>query len=144
MTLPIIPAKNRTVIEYPLDAAQDFEKGAPVILDAQEEVNECGADPAAILGFAVHPSMNAGVARELLPGKQLVAVAMADTTFWGKGSSTFTQDDIGKAYGLVDDGTGVWIIDKTDAVNTCVRIVAIDTELDMAEFVVEEDTIVLS
>lgn len=141
----IIAAKGRHVIEYPLDSAATFLAGAPVILDGDEEAVEVGADPAAILGFAEHSAGDGfGGTRDLLPGKVLVATARPGATFWAACTSAPTQDNIGKAYGIVKDSDDYWIVDLTDTTNTCVVIQNIDTELNLVEFTVEADTLVLA
>lgn len=119
---PIIPQDHRKIIEYPMDSAAVFEKGAAVLLASDEEVEECGADPAAIRGFAAHPAAG----RDILPTKCLVAVAESGCTFIGTGSSDPDNNDVNQLYGLAKDSDNIWYVDKTDTSNTRVEVVNVD------------------
>lgn len=114
---PAYPNQGRHIRRYPLAAAQSFLEGALVVLDANGDVTECGADPATILGVAMH---DAGADPDT--GYMLVAVAKADTTFIFQGSAAPVQADEGDAYGVLKDANGIWILDKTEAANTRLRI----------------------
>ena len=114
---PAYPNMGRLIRRYPLAASQTFLEGAAVVLDASGDVAECGADPALILGFACHA---AGADPETT--NVLVAVAKAESTFILQGTSAFVQADEGDAYGLVKDGDGIWVVDRTDTTATRVRV----------------------
>jgi hypothetical protein len=103
-----------------------FKLGAAVLLDANEDVVECGADPAAILGFAAHEND-----KNPITGKTTVAVCTEGQKFWMSGSSAPVKADINQVYGIVKDANGIWIVDKTEAVNTRVYIHAIDTDRNL-------------
>lgn len=114
---PAYPNLGRHIRKYPLAAGASFLEGALVLLDANGDVAECGADPALILGVALH---DAGADPHV--SEMLVAVARADSTFVFQGSADPVQADEGDAYGVVKDGDGIWTLDKGEAVNTRLRI----------------------
>jgi hypothetical protein len=110
------PNLRKTIRSYPLADAAAFLEGAAVLLTAGE-VDEAGADPAAILGFALH---DAGADPD--PGEILVALALEGATFVLQGTSAPVAADEGVEYGLVKDGDGIWVVDKTETVNTRVFV----------------------
>lgn len=127
--MPIRPAKageGDTYVNYPLAAAQTFELGAPLLL-ATGAVQEAGADPALILGFATaaHDSYDwMASTRGDVVAK--VPVALADQEFRGTLEGTFAAADVGTAFGLVLDATGYWTVDRSDTSNTRVRVTGVD------------------
>lgn len=132
---PAVPAKNRQIIQYALDSAQTFKEGAAVLLNTtDEEVDECGADPALILGFAEHAAKDFDGGVRMVEGtKVLVALARPGCTFWMSGTTAPVQDDLGKAFGIVKDADSIWVVDKTEVAATRVRVVAIDIDLEIFE-----------
>ena len=120
------PNLRKTIRRYPLAAAQTFLEGALVVL-ANGEVSECGADPAAILGVALH---DAGADPDT--DEILVALATPEATFVMQGSSAPVAADEGDEYGVVKDGDGIWTVDKTETVNTRLTVEKVYT--DRAEF----------
>jgi len=118
---------------YPVASGEDFTKGAPVVM-ASGEVSETGADPASILGFAT-----AGVSDYSWQVDTIgyvhkrVPVAVADREFRGTLEGTFAAADVGTEYGLVEDATGYWVIDKTDTTNTRVVITGVDDEAEVGD-----------
>lgn len=111
------------VARYPLAASQTFNAGALVVLDASEDVTECGADPASILGVATVPAEHV-----IESGYIEVYVADNVTVFAMKGTSNPAKANINQSYGVVKDGTSNrWEVDLTDTTNTRVKVVDIDT-----------------
>lgn len=110
-----------TVYRYPLDAAADFKAGAFVVLDAQSELTECGADPASILGISCDPSADVVEA-----GYCNVYVADDNLILAMEGTSDPTAANVGNDFGIVKTD-GVWYVDITDTTNTRVMVVDIDT-----------------
>ncbi len=112
MALAAIPNKGRRIRRFPLEAAATYVEGAPVLLDANGEVIEAGADPAVILGFAAHGAVLAVLDPD--PGFCLVYVAYPDSTFFLEGvDTTPVATDVGEARELAVDGDGVAIVDTT-------------------------------
>lgn len=128
---PFIPQRGRRLKKYPLKAAETFKSGALVLLDANEEIAECGADPTAVLGVAVHQAAG----RDLLPTEQLVALGGSGRTFLGEGDNAPTEDDINQQYGVAKDANGIWHVDGTDTTNVVVEVVDVDLERGLYEFV---------
>lgn len=133
---PITPVhfnESNEYLSYPVATGEDFTKGAPVVMSGGE-VSEGGADPASILGFAT-----AGVAdyswQEDTFGyvSKRVPVALSDMEFRGTLEGTFAAADVGTEYGLVEDASGFWVVDKTDTTNTRVVITGVDDEAEVGD-----------
>lgn len=120
MPQPAICNKGRQVREYPIAAGQTFVEGAAV-LHVDGEIEECGADPAAILGFALH---DAGVDPD--PSIVLVALAGPESTFFLAGSSAPLATDVGVDYGIAKHADGEWIVDKTDVLEPRLHVESVD------------------
>lgn len=110
MALPAIPNKGRRIRRFPLEAAQTYVEGAPVLLNATGEVIEAGADPATILGFAAHDAVMDFDPDE---GFALVFVAYPVSTFWLQGLSDPVAADVGDQRELGIDADGVALVDDT-------------------------------
>lgn len=128
--LAVTPGKDVEIRHYDSKAAETYILGAAVVLDGTPEVTECGADPAAILGFA---ACAFGV--EPYPTKTPVWLADSEKArFWITGSSdgsaitTPTEAHRDNSYGLAVDGDGVWYLDISDTVNTRAYVHRIDAE----------------
>jgi hypothetical protein len=127
--IPTIPQENRSIREYDIPPGEVFIDGAPMVLLAGFAM-ECGADPAAILGFSTHP-VNVLVPD---PFKVLVAIAHRDSTFWMEGNVAPVQADIGAAYGITRDVDRVWHVDKAKGgADARVEVVSIDLVRNMYE-----------
>lgn len=115
MRFPAYPNQGRTIREYDLATAADFTEGAFVVI-AAGEVDECGANPAEILGVALHASGVLPFDGEehgySFEGKVLVAVAKSKSTFIMQGSAAPAATDEGVAYGITKDADDVWYVDK--------------------------------
>lgn len=129
------PNQGRAIREFPIAAAQDYQIGAPLELNASGEVIEwAGANP--ILGFSLHRATASPLGNFTLASgegtsvvsdpdertpQQLVALARARSTFIMQAVDVAgdlyipTQADVGVAYDLEEDPDGVWVID-TDTV----------------------------
>jgi hypothetical protein len=112
--------------EFAEDASATYTIGACVMLAADEEVEECGADPAAILGVALH---DAGT--HPMPGRCLVAVASSEhQTYFFSGTRDPLLTDRNQKYGLVKDADNNWVVDLTDT--TATRVYVKDVDLTRA------------
>lgn len=107
---PALPASHEDfqAEEYTEAAAQAFKLGAAVLLDASEDIAECGTDPAAILGFAAHPA-----GKNIPASKDLVWKASEGQKFWMAGDNNPLKSDINQSYGITKDGDGIWHVDGT-------------------------------
>jgi hypothetical protein len=116
------PNEDTDCREFAEDASATYKIGACVLLAADEEIEECGADPAAIMGVALHDAGN-----HPLPGRCLVAVASSEhATFFFSGTRDPLLSDRNQKYGLVKDAGGNWVIDLTDTVATRVYVKDVD------------------
>lgn len=119
--------RNRSVRQYTHAVGQVYILGAAVVLNGTPEVTECGADPAAILGFAQEPATKDPEGAT----KALIAVVSQGERFYMSGTSNPVAADVNVKYGIVKDANGVWVVDKTDVVNTRVYTHAVDTDRNL-------------
>ena len=128
---PPLPAyaADQSTAEYTEEAAQTFKLGAAVLLNGSQNIAECGADPAAILGFAAHPAT-----KNIPATKDLVWKASEGQKFLMAGTSNPVKANIGQSYGIVKDANGIWIVDITDTVAT--RLYVHNVDLDRNLFLV--------
>lgn len=117
---------------------QVYLKGALVIDDANGELVECGADPAAILGVSLQAcgtGLGYGSSNETqivyATGRQQVtsiAIATRVVEFSGRavngGTDPVTplQTHIGEVYGVLRTAAGEWVIDMAETTNTRLEI----------------------
>lgn len=132
------------------DAAATIVMGSAVVLAADGELEVCGADPTAILGVALGDKQQkagwgmANAPTQVQHRDDTVGVAICgdDVTFGGPLKdgggeyATPAASDIGLAYGIVIGTGGAWFVDKTDVVNTRVRVVDIDIPNKLVLFTV--------
>lgn len=111
------------IMRYDLKSGETFERGDPVVLDANEEILEVsGTDPVEITGFAC------GNAADVIEaGKIEVWLATGDVVFAMQGDDAPTADDVNQSYGIVET-SGVWLVDGTDTSNT--RVYVLDVDID--------------
>lgn len=117
--------KLGAIRERDLKAAETFKRGALVYMDANEEITECGADPAVILGMALHDAA-------VLPkeDKILVAECIEGLRFWMDGDNAPVAGDVGVSYGVVKDGD-IWTVDGTETTTTRVQVVDVDLDRNL-------------
>jgi len=141
------PARNAKTVPQVQSIAyttgQTFLKGALVVDNVNGTVDECGADPASILGVALEDAgskLGYGFANPsqttVVTGRNQevsIAVADRDTQFSCRGVNGGTdpvlplQTHIGEKYGVVKVGND-WCLDFADAVNTRCQIIDIRPE----------------
>lgn len=108
--LPVTPdARSRNLRQFNQDSAAAFKVGAAVVLAADEEIEECGADPALIRGFA---ATAAGLDPESAT-KCLVACCDQGEKFWITGDNDPVAGDVNQSYGITEDADGIWHLDGT-------------------------------
>jgi hypothetical protein len=122
-------------VQYPLKTGETPRKGAAVLLDANEEVTECGDDPGTVLGFAASTAAASPLFGRAEPeaGTILVNVAENHRRFWCQGSSDPTVNDVGQMYGIAKDGDGDWYLDKADTTNLVLYVHTVDLDRDLFE-----------
>lgn len=138
--VPAIASAGHRDAEYLLvDAAATFKVGAAVVLDAQKEVTECGADPASIYGFAL-TRVDAGVSKDPQDTtKVLVMKAIEGEKFCMQASSDPVEaTHRNNSYGLIKDADGIWTVDFTDTTNTRVFVHRVYVDRKMVEVSVLE------
>lgn len=110
--------------EFPEAASQSFVKGDLVCL-ASGYLTKCGSDPAAVLGVALADAHNGSAGAYMIPVLVLTThMVLTMQVYHGTpSSSVIAAADLGTAYGIVDAGSGVWKVDKTDTSNTRVKVV---------------------
>lgn len=129
---PISPVyrRDRDVFKNFLRAAaQTFQKGAPLVQSTDGRyVEECGADPALIIGFALADADGYDWQDDTFGTVDpTVPFAVADQEFRGTLEGTLDIDaDVGTAFGLVKDATGYWTIDRSDTTATRVTITGLE------------------
>lgn len=129
--------------------AATFKLGA-LVVSAAGEINECGADPAAILGVALQavktsPGWDAANSPTVVTGRQQkvsVAVANRQTVFSAPLTNNSavnivpTQADVHVEYGLTAY-SGEWTVDKNKTgASARVEIVGFDTNVNGGKGVV--------
>lgn len=114
MALPAVPNKGRRIRRFPIATGETYVEGAPVLLDANGEITEAGADPATILGFAAH---DAELTFDPDPGFGLVYVAYPDSTFLMEGLDDPVAADVGDQFELAVDANGVAQVDTAQVAN---------------------------
>jgi hypothetical protein len=137
-----LPSGTPNIISYKYDSAQTFIAGALVVDAADGEIEECGADPVAVLGVALEAanSRPGGSGIPFAPSyttggqKTEVSVAVADrsTVFSCRGKNGATDPttpavtDIGEQFGVVKSTE--WCLDLSDTVNVVCEVVDIDID----------------
>jgi hypothetical protein len=125
---PVIHNEAYRFVTYPLADSQTFKKGAAVLLNTDGKVEECGADPALVLGFALADAADYSWKDDTFgTADPAVPVALADQTFRGTLEGTYDADGhISVDFGLVKDATGYWTVDETDETNVRVILIGVD------------------
>lgn len=130
----IASAGHRDAEWLPVDAAASFKVGAAVVLDAQKELTECGADPALIYGFAL-TEVTAGVSKDPQDTTKAHVIKMIEgEKVWMQCSSDPAEaTHRNNVYGIAKDADGIWYVDFTDVVNTRVYVHRVDVDRKMVE-----------
>lgn len=130
------------VINGQYKTGETFKIGALLVLDANGELTECGADPALVTGVAAqgagtNPGYDAANSPATFTGrKQTVSYYNADktTTFSMRGVNggtdpvTPAQTNIGESYGALKDADGIWTLDLAETTTKVFDIVGIDID----------------
>lgn len=111
---------------FPVASGQTFVVGALVVYDTtNNNITECGADPALILGIALAPaSVGLATGGSIFGGTNIpVLVLDPATVCWMASATTPAQSHVMDDYGIAKSTN--WLVDTTETVATCVKIVGI-------------------
>lgn len=135
----IASAGHRDCEWLPVDAAASFKVGAAVVLDAEKELTECGADPALIFGFSL-TEVVAGVSKDPQDTTKATVLKMLEgEKVWMQCSSDPVEaTHRNNAYGIAKDADGIWYVDFTELVETRVYVHRVDVDRKMVEVSVLE------
>lgn len=115
------------IVERDIAAAQAWNTGALVLVDANGAFAECGADPAAVAAVALAPTgadtsgFNILGTKAFPPGK-MQAATIKGRRFTAKYIGTLPAAD-GGLFGVVKDSDGDWKVDFTETVNTRLKLI---------------------
>jgi len=128
---PVIRNESYRYVTYPLGASQDFQKGAPALLTSDGTVDEAGANPAVILGFftadAAQYTWQDDTIGHVNPA---VPVALATGVFRGTLEGTVNlATDLNDEFGLVEDATGYWTVDRSQTTTVRVKVIGFDDDV---------------
>lgn len=128
MPMPAVPAVGvRDNRKFTLAAAQTFKDSAFVLLDASEDIAECGAAPAVVYGIALEPATKDPEGT----GVVIVMPLWEGQKIWIDGNVVPVKADINQSYGLLKAADGVWILDKAQTGGAARAYVhAIDTDVN--------------
>jgi len=113
--------RDPLVAAYTVDASATFIAGALVFKASDDEIEECGADPADILGIALMPAAQS----TLYGGKVLVAILDPDVIVGMSSSTVPAVTHLLDPFGIAKSTH--WQVDIGDTSNTRVHVIKIDT-----------------
>ena len=113
---------------FPIDASATFVAGALVFLNtSDEEIEECGADPALIMGKAGANASQKFLYKSAAGLDRIIVEVISPEVEYGMAvSGTLVQDNLAKAYGVVKLASGNWAVDLSDTSATRVTVVNVD------------------
>ena len=109
---------------FKIDSANAGKAGSLCFLNvADNEVEECGADPALILGLMTGPY----TARTIYPGGRMPVIVLSDNVVVAMCSATTPSDaHLERSFGVVKLASGNWAVDTTEAVYTRLVVKKVD------------------
>lgn len=115
--------ENYDVGEFTIDSANAGKAGSLCLLAGDNEVEECGADPTAVLGLMTGPY----TARTIYEGSKMPVIILDHNVVVGMCSDTTPADShLMDQYGVVKLASGNWAVDTTDTTNKVVQVVKVD------------------
>lgn len=116
--------ENYDVGQFAIDSANAGKAGSLCFLEVSDnEIEECGADPALVLGLMTGPY----TARTIYPGDKMPVIILDNNVVVGLCSATTPADShLNDDYGVVKLASGNWAVDTAEAVNTRVKVVKVD------------------
>lgn len=113
--------------QYTDAAAQSYKQGALVVL-TNNEITECGADPASIFGYAAGP---AGKHPEGPLVTTIGKLGSGQKAWFPVSAAVTVAANQDKSYGVVKDADGIWCVDIAETVNTRVFVHTVDEAKQM-------------
>lgn len=112
------------VAAFPIASTNAGKAGSLCLLNTGTgEIDECGADPALILGLMTGPYS----ARQIYDGDEMPVVVLDSNVVVGLCSATTpSAANLEVEYGVVKLASGNWAVDTTETVATRVHVVKID------------------
>lgn len=112
------------VVACAIDAANAGKAGSLCFLNTGDnEVEECGADPALILGLMTGPRTS----RTIYPASKMPVIVLSDNVVVAMCSATTPSDaHLNRPFGVVKLASGNWAVDTGDAVNTRLVVKKVD------------------
>ena len=109
---------------FKIDSANAGKAGSLCFLNTGDnEVEECGAEPALILGLMTGPYTS----RTIYPSQRMPIIILSDNVVVAMCSATTPSDaHIERPFGVVKLASGNWAVDTTDAVNTRLVVKKVD------------------
>ena len=109
---------------FAIDSANAGKAGSLCFLNtADNEVEECGADPALILGLMTGPY----TARTIYPSSKMPVIILNENVVVAMCSATTPSDaHLGRSYGIVKLASGNWAVDTGETVNTRLTVKKVD------------------
>lgn len=134
------PGLVPSISRLPVKAAEAWNPGAALVVDANGELTECADDPASIKGFALKspatgPGFDAANSPTVITGREDTCefVPAKDHIFIGRGVNggtdpvTPTATMVGEQYELAGNGDD-WYINIAGTASPCVQITRVDID----------------
>lgn len=128
--------------ERDLAAGAAFNPGALLVVDANGDYAECGADPAAVAAVAANGAgadttgfIRTGM-KEFPPGRMVATLVKNNQKFRAKYVGTLPAAD-GGSYGVVLDADGDWKVDFDEVTTLVVKLVGRLTDAPLNQPYVE-------
>lgn len=118
--------ENYDVGEFEIDSANAGKAGSLCFLNTTDnQIEECGADPALVLGLMTGPYS----ARTIYDGSKMPVIILDNNVIVGMCSATTPADShLTDEYGVVKLSSGNWAVDTTDTTNKAVKVVKVDAD----------------
>ena len=112
------------VVPCKIDSANVGKAGTLCFLNTGDnEVEECGVDPALILGLMTGPFTS----RTIYPAQKMPVIVLSDNVVVAMCSATTPSDaHLNRPFGVVKLASGNWSVDTGEAVNTRLVVKKVD------------------
>ena len=116
--------ENYDVGRFAIDSANAGKAGSLCLLNTGDnEVEECGADPAVVLGLMTGPYTS----RTIYPGSKMPVIILDHNVVVAMCSATTPADShLTDKYGVVKLASGNWAVDTTETTAQVVQVVKVD------------------
>lgn len=115
--------QDSSVLQFKPAGAATFKAGALVVYaTGSDDIDECGADPALILGIALSDA----AAKTIYANGKIPVMVLDPTMVVGLSSATTPTEAVVLDVGFGIEKTGFWRIDITDTTATRVQVLEVD------------------